>query len=50
MIDDRERVAGVEGMLAHAASELDDVTTCFAVCEANGCQFQEIAEHGKEMP
>jgi len=26
------------------------VPTCFAVCEANGCQFQEIAEHGKEMP
>jgi hypothetical protein len=26
------------------------VAACLAVCEAKGCQFQEIAEHGKEVP
>jgi hypothetical protein len=29
---------------------LDDVAACLTVGEANGCQFQEIAEHGKEVP
>jgi hypothetical protein len=26
------------------------VATCLTVCETNGSQFQEIAEHGKEVP
>jgi hypothetical protein len=26
------------------------VAACLTVCEANGSQFQEIAEHGKEVP
>ena len=50
VIDDGERIAGVEGVLADAAAKLDDVAAGLAVCEANGCQFQEIAEHGEEMP
>ena len=50
MIDDRESIAGVKGMLADRAAELDDVATGPTVCEANGGQFQEIAEHGKEVP
>src|SRR5258705_2952912 len=48
MIDDRERIAGVKGMLADAAAELNDVPACLTVGEANGCQFQEIAKHGHE--
>jgi hypothetical protein len=50
VIDDRERIAGVEGMLADRAAKLDDVAARLTVCEANGRQFQEIAEHGKEVP
>ena len=50
MIDDRKRIAGVEGMLADGAAELNDVAAGLTVGEANGCQFQEIAEHGKEVP
>jgi hypothetical protein len=26
------------------------VAACLAVCEANGCQFEEIAKHGEEVP
>jgi hypothetical protein len=26
------------------------VAACLTVCEAKGCQFQEIAEHGKKVP
>jgi hypothetical protein len=50
VIDDREGIAGVEGMLADRAAELDYVAACLTVCETNGSQFQEIAEHGKEVP
>jgi hypothetical protein len=50
VIDDGEGIAGVEGMLADGAAELDDVAAGLTVCEAKGCQFQEIAEHGKEVP
>jgi hypothetical protein len=49
VIDDRERIAGIEGLLANAAAELHDVAASLAVCEANGGQFKEIAEHGEEM-
>jgi hypothetical protein len=37
-------------MLADAAAELDDVAAGLTACEAKGGQFQEIAEHGKEVP
>jgi len=50
VIDDWESIAGVEGMLADAAAKLDDVAAGLTVCEAKGCQFQEVAEHGKEVP
>ena len=50
VIDDGERIAGVESVLADTAAELDDVAAGLAVCEANGCQFEEIAEHGEEVP
>jgi hypothetical protein len=50
MIDDGERIAGVEGVLADGAAKLDDVTACLTACQSNGCQFQEIAKHGKEVP
>jgi hypothetical protein len=26
------------------------VAACLTVYEANGCQFEEIAEHGEEVP
>src|SRR5271156_873663 len=49
MFDDREGIAGVEGVLADAAAKLDDVPARLLVCEANGCQFNEIAEHGEDV-
>lgn len=36
VIDDGEGIASVEGVLADAAAELDDVTAGFFVGEANG--------------
>ncbi len=50
VFDDGERIAGVEGMLADAAAKLNNVAAGLAVCEANGCQFKQVAEHGEEMP
>ncbi len=49
VIDDWKSVAGIEGMLADAASELDDVTPGLPVREANGRQFQEVADHGEDV-
>jgi hypothetical protein len=34
VIDDRERIAGVKGVLADTAAKLNDVATCLTVCEA----------------
>ena len=50
VVDDWEGVAGVEGVLADAAAQLDDVAAGFTVGEANGRQFKEVAEHGEEVP
>jgi hypothetical protein len=47
VVYDRERVAGVEGMLPDGSAKLDDVTARLTVCQAKGCQFHEIAEHGE---
>src|ERR1700754_4940103 len=49
VIDDRECIAGVEGVLPDAAPELDDVATSFRVCQANRCQLHKIAEHGNDV-
>ncbi len=50
VVDDRKRISGVEGLLADAAAKLDDVTPGFFIGEANSCQFEEIAQHGEEVP
>ena len=49
MIKDGERIAGVEGVLADAATELDDVAAGLRVGEANRRQFHEVAKHGEEV-
>ena len=50
VFDDGERIAGVERMLADAAAKLNNVAAGPAVCDANGCQFKQVAEHGEEVP
>ena len=43
-------IACVEGMLADAAAKLDDVLPGLSIGETDCGQFNQIAEHGEEMP
>jgi hypothetical protein len=37
-------------MLPDGSAKLDHVTARLTVCQAKGCQFHEIAEHGEQVP
>jgi len=50
VIDDWERIASVEGLLTDVAAELNDLGARLLVCETNGCQLDEVAKHGEDMP
>ena len=50
MINNREHVAGIEGLLSDVAAKLNDLGARLFVCETNCCQLDEIAKHWEEMP